>query len=552
MKYKICHLISLSIIVALLVLPAIPAHAAAPIIFPYLREGKISDRIQINVYGFNANKMVDIYFSSDAAGIGDTIGGRVKAYERMVEAVYTGANGSFSPAPSFYVPSELTGGEDKEEVHGGDYYFYATYFPEKTIVCVAEFTVIDGEIKLTPREGAVGSEIEINGEGLRPNQKISVEYGRDEADITGGDGQTDGNGEFICTIIIPESVYGSHTITVFDETGNRPEAEFNVRPKITLDPAEQAIGKEVMVNGTGFSRGDVINITMDGTKLRTTPLSISTDYYGSFNATFILPFHYVSKTISIEAWDDLRADAQLTVLLGIALAPVTTQTSPGYIGMELSVGGAGFTANAPVTITYTSNGEAIPVATATADADGNLSASFTVPPSVAGSHTVTASDGSHIATSTFIMDTKVPPVPILLSPGVGAKVGAEVHLDWGDVIDPSGVSYTLQLASDAGFTSIILERKGLLNSEYKVSGDELASAKGQVYWRVQAVDGASNEGEWTPSGSFYLSSFWSGWVLYALCGLGVLLLIILIFWLRRRSRRPPTLAPQQSTPYPPS
>ncbi len=167
------------------------------------------------------------------------------------------------------MPDRLTDGSHEEDVHGGDYYVYAIYAGTKEIVAVAKFTVIDGEIELDPEEGTVGSEVEISGEGLRQNQKITVECDGDKVDIISGDSETDGDGQFTCTVIIPESTIGDHVITVTDVTGNKPEAEFTVKPKITLDPAEQEAGKEVKVSGTGFNPKDFIVVTLDGDKTPT-------------------------------------------------------------------------------------------------------------------------------------------------------------------------------------------------------------------------------------------------------------------------------------------
>ncbi len=104
--------------------------------------------------------------------------------------------------------------------------------------------------------------------------------------------------------------------------------------------------------------------------------------------------------------------------------------------------------------------------------------------------------------------------------------------------DPSGVSYTLQVATDANFTNIVLEEAGLPQSEYAMSeGEKLASTKATApyYWRVRAVDGASNEGDWSPSGLFSVGFSWlSNWVLFIFCGLGALLLVVLVFWWQRR------------------
>ena len=529
---KIYRLLALSTILALLLSVSAGTAQAAGTIVLDPTEGKIGDWFGVDCQGFDASKVVRLYFSSDKAKVGNKIDAQVTAYERITGYTFT-------------VPDRLTDGSYEEDVHGGDYYVYAIYGGSQEIVAMATFTVIDGEICLDPEEDTVGSEVEISGEGLRTNQKISAEYDGDEVDIISGDSETDSEGQFTCTVIIPESASGIHTIAVIDESGNKPEAEFTVNPKITLSPAEQVASKEVIVTGTGFGKKEIITIALDGSKISTTPLLIYTNYYGSFSASFLAPSVASYTTIKVEAGKAVYGqiiggvEAQLTIVGGISLDPVTSPTSPGYVGMELSVRGGGFTADTMVTITYSTNGEVIPVTTARTDAYGNFSASFSVPPSVAGSYVITATDGTTTVASTFTMESQAPSVPVPLLPRVIGTVSPEAHFDWEDVTDPSGVSYTLQVALDADFTAIVLEKEGLLYSEYTLIEEERleSTEKKAYYWRVKAVDGAFNGGEWSHPGLFYVGfspTSMPGWVWYIFYGLGALLLAILGFWVRKR------------------
>jgi hypothetical protein len=541
---KIGYFIGLGIILALLALLfPLPAQADAEIIYLRPSKGEIGDWVGTNVFNFECSETVHVYFSSDEAVKGDTIGGMVTAYQHIVEDVTMGTattfgNCSFRYWYYFVIPDRLTDGEYEEDVHDGSYYVYATYDPDPEIVCVATFTVTGSEIEIDPEEGAVGSEVEISGEGMRPNQKISAEYDGDEVDIISGDIETDGEGQFICAITIPESTTGDHTIAVSDESGDRAEFEFSVEPKINLTPGEQAIGEVVEVSGTGFTEDETITLVIDSIGLDTIPTSLDTNELGSFNCSFIVPFldSCEVRRIAAEDSDGVRlAETQLAVLPGISLSPTNSPASPGYAGMRLTVRGVGFTAGADVTVTYTINGEAVPVATGRADDSGKLSVGFDVPPSLAGSHTVIASDGITTVSSTFTMESQAPPMPRLLLPEIGGKSEAEAYFRWEDVNDPSGASYTLQVATDANFTSIVLEKEGLLQPEYAVSeGEKLASTKATApyYWRVRAVDGASNVGDWSSSSLFYVGSSWlSDWLLYVVYGLGILFLALIVVFL---------------------
>jgi hypothetical protein len=536
---KIGCVLALSVILTLLIpLFPTPAHAAE-YLFVYPYEGKIGTWIEVDGASFRENDVVLLYLSSQQAGIGESIDEEVTAYEQIVRAT-TDANGNFGRTYTFYLPDALTDGANVEDVHSGDYYFYAVYYRSYQIVAYIPFTVIYGEISLDIEEGTVGTEVEISGQGLRPNQAITIKYDGDITEIASGDSQTDKNGDFTCTLIIPESSAGSHIISAVDESGDTPEAEFTVTPVITINPTELPSGGEVQVSGAGFARRGTITITLDGEKVTTTPLPLSADHYGSFEGSFSLPFSGSYGTRTVEASDDSanQAEAQLALQGGITVSP----TSPGHVGTELVIRGAGFSIGSTVTITYSDNGEAIPIATVTAR-DGTCWTNFTIPPSAAGSHDITASDGTSTATATFIMESQAPTTPTPLTPEVAGTAGTRAYFDWSDVSDDSGISYSLQVAVDPDFNAILLNKAGLEASEYTLTEEEeLASAQKDApyYWRVKAVDGALNESGWTYPRLFYIGFSWSSlpaWAWYVLGVVAAAVLGMLGYWLWQKRAR---------------
>jgi hypothetical protein len=528
MKYsKICRLLSLSIAIALLLSVVSVSTAAAASVKLSTYEGEIGDWVDVDYTG---SEPACIYFSSDEADIGDKIDSRVRAYMLIV-------------IETFKVPDMLEDGTRQEDVHGGEYYVYAVRV-NKEIVAIATFTIIGGEIWLEPEEGSVGDEVEISGEGLRREQAIAVEYDDEVIDIISGDTVTDSEGKFTCTVVIPDGLMGEHVIIVVDESGDQPEVVFTVEPKITLIPAQQEGGKEVEVIGAGFMAEYAITITLDGDRVDTTPYYIETNFQGGFNCVFAAPLYDSPTTIEVVASDRKfnKAEAQLTVLGGIRLGPATTSASPGHAGMELTIYGVGFASGATINITYNEVDAVIDEATATADANGNFTTLFIVPPSIAGSHVIEATDGATTAAATFVMESAVPLVPVPQLPEVAGTAEEKARFDWGDVTDPSGVSYTLQVASNVDFNNIVVEKENLPLSEYTLTEGEKLAPAGQkaYYWRVKAVDGASNDGGWSTVGLFYVGfsrTAMSGGVWYILYGVIGLVLAGLVFWFyRRRSR----------------
>jgi chitodextrinase len=96
----------------------------------------------------------------------------------------------------------------------------------------------------------------------------------------------------------------------------------------------------------------------------------------------------------------------------------------------------------------------------------------------------------------FALDTKAPSPPNLISPLNNAATNdATPSLDWSDVPDPSGVTYNLEVDEDSSFGSPLLSKTRLTASQYTLSSQE-ALSDGAYYWRVKAVDGMDNQGNW--------------------------------------------------------
>lgn len=537
---KLFRTVALAVILSLLLLAitATPALAATATLSP--TKGDVGEKIDIDGSGFTPGKTVYIYFSSQEADVGDDID-ELDAYEK-VKTAYPGPAtvpeeaGKFDTY--FYVPDELTDGDDDEVVYGGDYYVYTTYYDSDTIKTADDFTVI-GIKELDTDKGPVGTEVEIEGVSFDRYEEITVQYDGYDIDIASGDEDTDTHGDFTCTIIIPESTAGVHTIAVEDESDHTAEAVFIVEPAITISPTSGIVGDEVTVNGTGFGDEVDITITFDGDEVAITG-DDETDEDGSFEATFNVPdVGPGTYDVEVEDDDDNTAEAEFTITTDLTISPVYTATAPGYVGADVTVSGTGFKASSTITITYTST----PVVfTTTSEDDGSFSYTFEVPPSEAGEHTITATDGTNTMTVTFFMESTPPLTPQPLLPMMGDKAKSQAYFDWEDVTDDSlPVTYSLQIASDADFTTMVLEKTGLTDSEYTLTEEEMlesTSNEAPYYWKVRAIDAASNASGWSGAGTFYVGFIFpeiKGWILYTLMGVGGLLLFFLGLWIGRRT-----------------
>jgi hypothetical protein len=95
-----------------------------------------------------------------------------------------------------------------------------------------------------------------------------------------------------------------------------------------------------------------------------------------------------------------------------------------------------------------------------------------------------------------------PPAPSPVSPTEGAGVTQPFTISWTAVSDPTGIiAYNWQISSSSGFTSLLLQNSTNGATQASVSG----LANGTYFWRVQAVNGAFEQGAWSQPRSFTLS-----------------------------------------------
>src|SRR5690348_7348619 len=103
--------------------------------------------------------------------------------------------------------------------------------------------------------------------------------------------------------------------------------------------------------------------------------------------------------------------------------------------------------------------------------------------------------------------TAAPAAPSLLSPADAAVVSEPFTISWTAVTDPSGiVAYNWQVSSSSAFTSVLLQSSTNGATQDTVSG----LADGTYFWRVQAVNGAFVQGDWSQPRSFTINGAGSG------------------------------------------
>jgi hypothetical protein len=542
---RFLSILATAVILAMLitVIPVAPALAAEHLsVTP--TSGEIDDYVEVIGSGFDPaiDDYVYLYFSSDDADVGDEIDDEVTSYELVAEGYLEGSTAFDS---DFDVPDRLRDGDDDEDVVSGDYYVYATYQDDDEIVAKDDFRVIVISVSLSPDQGTVGTEVRVSGSGFEDREDVEIEFGGSSVDISRGDDQTSSSGAFTSYFIVPESTAGDHTVTVTVHN-DEAEADFEVEPDITIEPDEGAANERVTVTGTGFAYREDITITIDGEDVG----GDETDSSGSFEAQINVP-ELGAGSFDVDAEDESNNSASATfkIITEVSVSPTTSVNSPGHVGQELTISGSGFKPDYEMEIVYEST--PVVVANPISEADGSFSATFEVPPSEHGEHTITASDGTSAMSVDFYMESTPPDTPPPLLPYMDGKADSQAHFEWeavtadidGIVEQSLPITYELQIATDPEFTDLLLDKKGIETTEYTLTEDEaLEKTSDEIpyyYWRLRAVDAASNASPWTGSGQFKVGfSFGfpslSGWLLYLLIGIGALVLFFVGFWIGRR------------------
>ena len=535
--YKILRVLAifLTLFLLIMILPASTAQARETLNLSRSK-GAIGDKITVTGSSYSSGDKVYIYFSSEEADVDDDIDD-LDVWEevRTTHATLSLANGGKITC-SFLVPDELIDGDETEKVSAGDYFVYATERNEGRILAKEEFTV-RGITEVDPMKGPTGTEVEIEGVGFEREEDIEVFFYYGEIEIASGDDETDDDGEFKLTIMIPKTPAGDYTIRIHIDK-DEAKAEFTVEPESAISATSGIIGDRVTISGTGFASIADITVTFGGEEIATGQTGNDGNLSISFNVPSVEAGTYV---VEVKDEDGNSGKFEFTLSTDISISPVSSQTSPGHVGMEVTIYGIDFKPNSTITIIHS---DTATVFSTISENDGSFSYTFEIPEMKPGENIISVTDGVNHLQVTFFMESVAPTTPQPLLPPIDSKPERPVTFDWKDVTDPSGVTFVLQVARDKGFADMVIKKRGLAESQYTMSQTEdemLESTKkaANYWWRVKAVDGVGNESRWTSVRSFNIG-FVAGmadWLKYLLIGLGALVLLGIAFFVGKQIGR---------------
>jgi len=514
MKLLRCLIIALAI--CLVAIPALvtPVQAWDVKIWLSPDEGCVGDRITVHGHNFGDEETVDVYYDDVRQDSTGTYKGQQCPH------------GFFDV--SFTVPEGCQG--------------YHEVYAENTKGrnATAHFVVNPG-ISLDTKSGHTGDSVEVSGGGFPCEAGgINIRYYLDDDSYVDfpvtADADEDGSWEE--GFSVPASAKGEHTVGAYydDDKGTLSdvrEASFEVEPIIMLNPDSGCAGDIIDVSGTGFVATDDIKLKYDGQEFG----QYIADEYGSWGAvTFTIPeCSQGSHVIGAFHGGSIVATASATFTLGagIALQPATSPSSPGHVGQTFNVTGKSFDPNVAVSISYQNE-----TANVFTDAEGDVHAVTFTARGRHGEQYVDASyNGETAPSAIFYMEGDIPDEPVLNSP-VDTRTGlfgsflgrACPTFTWSNVTDPSGIaSYDLEIyGGDNPPVSIAVPIEAVSFHgdivAYTLPG-KYALSYGSYYWKVRAIDGAENEGNWAEAKSFHAGVL-PQWAAITIA-LGLLLVVIL-------------------------
>jgi hypothetical protein len=391
------------------------------------------------------------------------------------------------------------------------------------------FTIKPG-ISIFPAVGRPYSSITVIGNGFGSLEKdINVTWDQTVLPVSATANYL---GVWSINIDAPGPDKGEYFISAFSSSTSASEIgehKFIAGPLAKIQPTSGPVGSEISMQGYGFrTREDGITITWDN-KILECNFIAGTD--GVLDITFTIPQATEGNHVVGLFGSDFTPKGVIPNMNFYVVPNIELQPSSGNNRTKVNVEGSGFNSGETVSLGYGENSLDIDV---TADENGNFITSFMPPQSAVKENNVTAigTDGNS-AEAIFVIDRVTPPAPTLLSPVDGARLEAfgsvsdvflgaikqlfgiisfrnadqkligpsGIKFDWADSNTQGKTTYTLEIANDSDFSSQVIIKKELSESEYILTKDDSLGI-GNHSWRVRAVDDAGNEGLWSDTRAF--------------------------------------------------
>jgi hypothetical protein len=282
----------------------------------------------------------------------------------------------------FTVPN-LPGGPNLVTVHTDDFYHENNKIAEVTFIIIG--------LTIAPTTGEVGENVLFNGNGFSTGTSVPVQFdGTTVSTVTANSA-----GNISGSFIVPETANGSHTVRAEVSTGQYSSTTFTVIQSMTLSAVEGGVNDQITINGTGYAPTSQITIYWDGTLQDIS--GIQTNSNGSFTTELTIPQASRGSHI-VRAQDNSGNSVEKTYTVG---QKININPTNGSVDNTVTVSGTGFGTNQTISLSWDGNTLTTNPMSITSGTSGGFTATFTVPGSAGGDHTISASDGTYTATAVF-------------------------------------------------------------------------------------------------------------------------------------------------------
>jgi hypothetical protein len=294
-------------------------------------------------------------------------------------------------------------------------------------------------ITLSLSPGVPGDEVTVHGSNftLSKNYYVDIYYDvngngnwTDEEWVT--DVRTEDDGSFEVTFNIPESYKGVHAVRAREATsGYVAEADFTVRPGLTVSPAEGPVGTNVTVQGHGFAKNETrieLSYYLNSTNSKPIPGNITANATGNWQKSFQIPAS-AKGSHKIDAQGASSSLAQVRDVFFEVTPGISLDKSSGTVGENITMTGSGFYANDRYIKILFAGKEVNAETRVDADDQGNWVKDFEVPDMPKGTYNVTAYGESTPREDITAVSFEIKP-GIALSPAEG-HVGTDLSVTGG-------------------------------------------------------------------------------------------------------------------------
>ena len=290
--------------------------------------------------------------------------------------------------------------------------------------------------------GVPGTNVTVRGYNFTAPAGLDIYYYLDTTNTTNrkrvAEVETVDEGYFRVTFEVPESPKGVHEVRAAVNDTTYAEADFEVKPGLTVSPVRGPVGINVTVQGHGFAKNETgieLRYYLDGSN-ETKAQNIRADGDGWWQTSFQIPpsamgNHKIDAKGNSSGFTAVQ-DAFFKVTPGIIIIdPVSGSTidkPSGTVGENITMTGNGFvSADTHITILFA--GKEVETEIIMADDKGYWQENFEVPDMPKGIYNVTAYGQETLKEYINVLSFEIKP-GIVLSPDEG-HVGTDLSVTGG-------------------------------------------------------------------------------------------------------------------------